>query len=193
MTSDIILIIAGCVLLLIGLVGGGITSQYGAVGKVDGNIPRTLCVIAGFCLIGIGVGLKIWPQSIRNDNPVAKPDPEIVGYQPRGAKTEPKSESVTFSIFEDPNSDNEQLDFMFDDQIHSRIVVSPVANITTVAVTVPSAGLHDYTIRGYTYHGDDRIDFAGNGQVDVLEGRQFYVDVDYNAHTAVLKKRSSSL
>ena len=56
MTPDIILIIAGCVLLLIGLVDSGVTSKYGNVGKVYG-IARVLSGVLGMAsLVESGCG-----------------------------------------------------------------------------------------------------------------------------------------
>ena len=95
MTPDIILIIAGCLLLLIGLVGGGVTSTYATVGKVDGNIARTLCVIIGFVLIGIGVGLKIWPQLPHPDPSATKQEPKTLPQNQPEVKQEPKPPTPT--------------------------------------------------------------------------------------------------
>lgn len=58
MTPEVILIVAGCALLLIGLVGGGLTSKYLTVGKVEGG-ARFAAAIIGILLIGGGVLLKL--------------------------------------------------------------------------------------------------------------------------------------
>jgi hypothetical protein len=62
-TVDVILIVAGCVLLLIGLVGGGINSKYLSVQKVEEGKIRFLCGSMGLGLIVAGVWLGFFPGS----------------------------------------------------------------------------------------------------------------------------------
>lgn len=74
MTVNVILIVAGCVLLLIGLVGGGINSKYLSVRKVEEGKIRFLCGFIGLALIVAGISLELFPGSPpKNATQIATP------------------------------------------------------------------------------------------------------------------------
>ena len=58
MTAEVVLLIAGCGLVLIGLLGGGIKSTWITIGSVSG-IARLLCAMLGILFVVGGVALKL--------------------------------------------------------------------------------------------------------------------------------------
>jgi hypothetical protein len=114
MTADVIIIVTGCFLLLIGLVGGGVSSKYLSVGKIDAGAIRVLCGVLGVVLIGVGISLKYIPTKISSEDkspakvappptitstvPPTAPRPATVDSKAKASESAPSTISVTIDV-----------------------------------------------------------------------------------------------
>ena len=112
MTGDVIIIVTGCFLLLIGLVGGGVTSKYISVGRIDAGAIRLLCGVLGVVLIGVGISLKYLPaKASGEDKPVTKVSqplpatttvppatPQSVTVKSKAITSQPTSSTINVTI-----------------------------------------------------------------------------------------------
>jgi hypothetical protein len=206
MTGDVVLIIAGCVLVLIGLLGGGISSAQLAVGKVSGA-ARILCGIIGMVLIGVGVVLKVFPAASpasASAQKQAQAKSELDMPKPTHEKPPP----------EDVQANQPKVTFFVDDLVYEKDVLKDVSEKSilsidgkyvesisidrnhprqSVPVTVQSEGLHKYKVEGMRSgidQGGHQASFnaSGEGMIDVAAGTRFVIVYTQNTSSIILEK-----
>jgi hypothetical protein len=83
MTPPVVLLVAGCVLILLGLISGGIDIKYAKISGLNSGV-RGFSVVMGICLIALGIWLAIRPASVPappqalsySKVPAAQPQPD---------------------------------------------------------------------------------------------------------------------
>jgi len=169
MTPVVILLIAGVGFLLICLLGGGFTSQWITVPKVDG-FARGFCGVIGVLLLITGIVLTTRPT----DTP-----PGANTNVPQVTESGSKAQPTTFEIFYlSPPGQYTHINFLFDDTIAAVLDV-PGSSAKELSVIVPSAGLHRFVASGSRKGISGAVLYddvlTGSGIIDVAQQRMFVV------------------
>lgn len=169
-SADVVLIIAGCVLVLIGLLGGGIQSGQISVGKING-VARVCCALVGFGFVGAGAYVKLSPSE--------PPKPSQVS----AART-----TVKFFLMDDVIKDQatdvvEQSSIDIDGQHVASFRVNDDDPLQFAQVELSVSGSHQYRVSGtrswVDQHGNvNSQSGTGDGMIDIQDGEKIEVVFD---------------
>jgi hypothetical protein len=172
MTPQVILIVAGYGLVVVGLVGGGITSKYFTVGSVNG-IARILCVIVGAGFIIGGVVMVFATSNLGRGSPSG-----------RHTSSKANGSSIPFEI-QDSQDDrlnrtnvSDGASVYIDGKYLGTMNINNENPRQTIFAQVPDEGTHDYRIVGMRKANDSNDQVVsgrptGVGKVNVKTGSRF--------------------
>ena len=130
MSIEIIAFVFGCVLVLIGIIGGGLEIKEIKIPKIKG-VTRIIAIIGGLIFISCGVEFPSPPPSTQS-----VPDIAVVRQQ------------VKFRIDNelDQGQVSEDLRILIDGRLAASLLVNQERSNTSATITVPHEGNYRYTI-----------------------------------------------
>ena len=178
MTTPTVLLLFGCVLSLIAILGGGFEVQYLKIPTV-GRVPRCLAGACGIVFIGMGIGAA----EVRTQRLDAQPVTQTMA-----AATSPVSFTVTTQL--SGNQVSEQSTILVDSKVVGQLAVNQHYPDAMISVDVPARGRYSYTIdaRIVFKEGGQLVERAGVGQgmIDVAPGKRFELQYAESGSTIVI-------
>ena len=175
MTIEVLGFIFGCILVLIGIIGGGLEVKELKIPKV-GWPTRILAIIGGIVFISFGfIFPDDEPPSRRgNDVPVEERTPQL----PQAAK----DENVEFTVVNELGLGqiSEDVQIYIEGRLVGELLVDKEHNMVSIKINVSSSGSYPYVILadgvfvnqfGQLYRSRCR----GDGVIEVNEGAVFRV------------------
>jgi hypothetical protein len=190
-SGDIVLIIAGCLILLIGLIGGGIKSNYITVGSVSIK-ARIVCAVTGVLLIGTGVALKLHTYDLA-------PTSGTSGSSAQPSQSElPNASGVSITILADGRDHLRKTpDLRFTEEMSIELDGKAVADLRidqdhpneSTVVQVSNQGPHHYYLSFYADYDAgpyptplkakaDWLHFVHEGVIEVTPNSKFIVEYE---------------
>jgi hypothetical protein len=173
MTTNVMVLGFGAMLLLVGIVGGGFEIKEFKIPKVS-TFSRMLAAVAGsiFILLGIGLG-----------NTEARPNQSVSAetdiHAAQASMSNPPAQPIEFTIYNQLGEGEvtEQVTVLIDGKIKGQLTVDRGNPQSMLAVTVPGSGRYSYTIesRSVVEEQGNLYEFpgAGQGMITVESGKRF--------------------
>ncbi len=188
MTVNTVILGFGAVLLLVGILGGGFEIKEFKVPKV-GPAPRVLSTIAGAFFVILAVGLQASDVSARGgvDKTTYVQPASSVQSTPN---VQPSP--VEFTIYDrlTEGGVTEQVTVLIDGRVKGQFTVDRQNPESMLAVTVPASGRYSYTVESKTLMpregGLYEYDGAGQGMINVVDGKRFDLAVTFSGSTWLL-------
>jgi hypothetical protein len=185
MTTDLVLMVIGGLLLGTGILGGGFELKELKVPKV-GKVTRFVSTTAGAVLILLGLGMAVGPVV-----PTPDPSPVSSGSPLPPDSPEPPEREAEFTIVDNLGIDqvSEAVTVMFDGRYAGTLKVDmdfPDDELTLIA---PEAGTYSYHIEAegnfYDAEADEIFNATGVGQgsIYVSDGSVFRLAGSFSGTT----------
>lgn len=178
MTIGAVLLVFGMLLLLIGILGGGFEMKELKIPKV-GPLPRVIAFKLSILFLLLGTSMILAEFRPYDDGTSVSGASE--GGSSTGVSSTGGSSSVDFKIYDElgPSQISEQVTVLIDGRLVGTITVNEYYPSSVMNVTVPRSGQHSYTIEAQAVFYDQGQVFeytgAGQGMIDVEEGKEFYL------------------
>lgn len=178
MDNATVMLLFGCVLSLIAILGGGFEVQYLKIPTV-GRVPRCLAGVFGIVFIGLGIGAAEVRKQRLDAPPVA---------QAMVAAPAPVSFTVNTQL--SGNQVSEQSTILVNSKVVGQLAVNKHYPDAMISVDVPAPGRYSYTIdaRIVINEGGQLVERAGVGQgmIDVAPGKRFELQYAESGNTIVV-------
>ncbi len=176
MSVEIVSLVFGCILLLIGIIGGGFELKEFKVPKVSW-MPRAAAGVAGVFFILVGISIYAFKAGPVEVAPRGFEEPS--GQGGRARPTPRAASQMNFVIRDALGEDqvSEQVVVVINGRTVGTLSVNEHYPTAMLTVTVPGEGRYSYTVSGKAVFNDGGglYEYAGVGQgmIDVEKGKSF--------------------
>ncbi len=161
MSAELVVLMLGSLLVMIGIIGGGFEIKELKVPQV-GGMARLVSGAAGAVLLVVGIGMKT--EAVNNKSPTDPPTPT----------------SIAFSLFDQLGEDqiSEQVRVLINGRDVGTLSVSQQRPSASLTVSVPKAGQYSYMLAADAVFRDGsgrhvRLSGVGQGQIEVSDRKRF--------------------
>jgi hypothetical protein len=178
----------GILLLFVAIVGGGFEIRELKVPRV-GWVTRVVSAVVGAFFLTIG-----FPGITATDAPAGLASAQAEGTRPAATTATTTQAPVDFVIRDELGEGQitEQISVHIDGRMVGTLTVDAVHPSSSLTVTVPKAGTHDYILDSRTtFDGDEPVEIPGHGsgQIDVRAGASFSVVFEFGTDELLLQLR----
>lgn len=183
MTIEALSFIFGCILILIGIIGGGFEVKELKIPKVAW-LTRIIAIIAGIAFLGLGFEF----QGIKQEQTASHQENEasVQKSVPSSSDTAPKNEEISIKILNrlGPQQIAEEIQIFIEGRLAGNLLVDQQNTLDSAKIKVPAIGSCNYTIVASGVFmgpfGPYRANGRGDGMIEVEEGNEFEVTKTLN-------------